>query len=262
MKPEPPPRPRGAGSAGAYRNARHRRARPRPARPGRAAGPARRARPTPRTRRRTPSARTRSSGSSTSSQGRVTIPDGKAATLEQPQGREYRGFREEVLPWLGGIAILGMVVLLAAFYFTKGRIRLEQGEESGRKILRFNAFERFTHWLTAISLHRARHLRPQLHLRQAAPDAAHRPGRLRRLVAMGEVRPQLPVLAVHARPPLHAGGLDQGQRPRPHRHSLAQGGRRLPRRHAPAGAALQRRPEARVLVRDRRRPLCSRLPAS
>ena len=84
-------------------------------------------------------------------QGRVTIPDGKAATLEQPQGREYRGFREEVLPWLGGIAILGMVALLAAFYFTKGRIRMEQGEESGRKILRFNAFERFTHWLTAIS---------------------------------------------------------------------------------------------------------------
>jgi formate dehydrogenase subunit gamma len=84
-------------------------------------------------------------------EGRVTIPDGKAATLEQPQGREYRGFREEVLPWLGGIAILGMVVLLAAFYFTKGRLRLEQVEESGRKILRFNAFERFTHWLTAIS---------------------------------------------------------------------------------------------------------------
>lgn len=84
-------------------------------------------------------------------QGRVTIPDGKAATLEQPQGREYRGFREDVLPWLGGLAILGMVALLAAFYFTKGRIRLEHAEESGQKILRFNAFERFTHWLTAIS---------------------------------------------------------------------------------------------------------------
>ena len=84
-------------------------------------------------------------------EGRVTIPDGKAAILQQPQGREYRGFREEILPWLGGLAILGMVVLLAAFYFTKGRIRLDHSEESGRKILRFNAFERFTHWLTAIS---------------------------------------------------------------------------------------------------------------
>jgi formate dehydrogenase subunit gamma len=68
-----------------------------------------------------------------------------------PQGREYRGFREEILPWLGGLAILGMLAALAAFYFTKGTIRLNHGEQSGRKILRFNAFERFTHWLTAIS---------------------------------------------------------------------------------------------------------------
>jgi len=82
--------------------------------------------------------------------GRVSIPDGKAAVLQQPQGREYRGFREGVLPWLGGIFILGMLLALAAFYFTKGKIRLDHSEESGRKILRFNAFERFTHWLTAM----------------------------------------------------------------------------------------------------------------
>lgn len=84
-------------------------------------------------------------------QGRVTIPDGKAATLEQPQGRDWRGFKEGPLPWIGAIAILGMLLALFAFYFTKGRIRLDQTEESGRKILRFNVFERFTHWLTATS---------------------------------------------------------------------------------------------------------------
>jgi formate dehydrogenase subunit gamma len=82
--------------------------------------------------------------------GRVTIPDAKAALLQQPQGREYRGFREDVLPWLGGIFVLGMILALAAFYFTRGRIRLEHSEESGRKIQRFNALERFTHWLTAL----------------------------------------------------------------------------------------------------------------
>jgi formate dehydrogenase subunit gamma len=81
--------------------------------------------------------------------GRVSIPDAKAALLEQPQGRSYRGFREGVLPWLGGILIVGMILALAVFYFTKGRIRLDHSEETGRKILRFNAFERFTHWLTA-----------------------------------------------------------------------------------------------------------------
>jgi formate dehydrogenase subunit gamma len=82
-------------------------------------------------------------------QGRVTIPDSKASILEQPQGRDYRGFREGALVWLGAIAVLGMLIALAAFYFTKGRIALEPDEESGRKILRFNALERFTHWMTA-----------------------------------------------------------------------------------------------------------------
>jgi formate dehydrogenase subunit gamma len=83
--------------------------------------------------------------------GRVTIPDAKAAILEQPQGRDYRQFREGMLPWIGGIFVLGMLIALGIFYFTRGRIRLEPGEETGRKIQRFNAFERFTHWMTAMS---------------------------------------------------------------------------------------------------------------
>jgi formate dehydrogenase subunit gamma len=82
-------------------------------------------------------------------QGTVTLPDAKASILVQPQGRDYRRFREGWLPWIGGIAILGMLLALAAFYFTRGRIRLDHSEESGRKILRFNAFERFSHWMTA-----------------------------------------------------------------------------------------------------------------
>jgi formate dehydrogenase subunit gamma len=82
--------------------------------------------------------------------GRVTIPDAKAALLQQPQGRDYRSFHEGVLPWVGGILVLGMILALAVFYFTKGKIRLDHSEESGRKILRFNALERFTHWLTAM----------------------------------------------------------------------------------------------------------------
>ena len=83
-------------------------------------------------------------------QGRVSIPDAKASVLENPPGRDYQRFREGMLPWIGGIAILGMLLLLALFFATKGRIRLAgDNVETGRKIVRFNAFERFTHWLTA-----------------------------------------------------------------------------------------------------------------
>ena len=35
-------------------------------------------------------------------QGRITLPDGKASLLEQPQGREYRGFHERALPGSAG----------------------------------------------------------------------------------------------------------------------------------------------------------------
>jgi formate dehydrogenase subunit gamma len=84
-------------------------------------------------------------------QGRITIPDAQLATLEQPQGRSYRAFHERVLPWIGGIVILGMIAAIAAFYFYRGRVRLPPEERTGRTILRFNAFERLTHWMTATS---------------------------------------------------------------------------------------------------------------
>jgi formate dehydrogenase subunit gamma len=85
-------------------------------------------------------------------QGAITIPDRKLATLEQPEGRYYyRRFHEGALPWIGGIAILGIILVLAVFYFIRGSIKLEPDEESGRKILRFNVVERFIHWMTATS---------------------------------------------------------------------------------------------------------------
>jgi formate dehydrogenase subunit gamma len=80
--------------------------------------------------------------------GRVTIPDHKAAVLEQPEGRDWRRFHEVTLRWLGAITILGMLVALVVFYLTRGMVRLESGR-SGRVIVRFNAFERFIHWMTA-----------------------------------------------------------------------------------------------------------------
>jgi len=81
-------------------------------------------------------------------QGRGTIPDVRSYVLEQPAGREWRHFHEVTLRWIGGIAVLGMLGLIVLFYLARGMVRLESGR-SGRKIVRFNGFERFVHWMTA-----------------------------------------------------------------------------------------------------------------
>jgi formate dehydrogenase subunit gamma len=81
-------------------------------------------------------------------QGRVSIPDQRSGVLEQPQGRDWRNFRDVTLRWVGGIAILGMLAALLIFYLSRGMVRLEGGR-SGRTVVRFNAFERVVHWMTA-----------------------------------------------------------------------------------------------------------------
>ena len=80
--------------------------------------------------------------------GRISIPDRSAANLIQPAGRDWRDFHRGKLPWIGGIAILGMLAVLVVFLMVRGRIPLQRGF-SGRTILRFAGFERFIHWLTA-----------------------------------------------------------------------------------------------------------------
>lgn len=80
--------------------------------------------------------------------GRVSIPDAKSANLIQPAGQTWRDFHENTLPRLAGFAILGMLVVLVAFYLIRGRIPIEGGP-SNRTITRFGGFERFVHWLTA-----------------------------------------------------------------------------------------------------------------
>jgi formate dehydrogenase subunit gamma len=80
--------------------------------------------------------------------GRGTIPDSKSYVIEHPAGRDWRHFHNVALRWIGGIAILGMLALLIVFYLWRGMVRIESGR-SGRNIVRFNAFERFVHWMTA-----------------------------------------------------------------------------------------------------------------
>ncbi|MEH2567946.1 formate dehydrogenase subunit gamma [Bradyrhizobium sp. AZCC 2289] len=83
-------------------------------------------------------------------EGRIDIPDRKASVLIQPAGRTWDYFHEVLLHWGAAVVILGTVVLLGAAYLIMGRIRISAGR-SGRTVLRFRAFERFSHWLTAVS---------------------------------------------------------------------------------------------------------------
>jgi formate dehydrogenase subunit gamma len=83
-------------------------------------------------------------------EGRIDIPDTKAAVLIQPMGRTWDYFHEVLLHWVGAVVIIGTIALLGVAYLILGRIRIAAGR-SGRKILRFKTFERFSHWLTAVS---------------------------------------------------------------------------------------------------------------
>src|SRR3981189_1437062 len=81
-------------------------------------------------------------------EGEIAIPDKKESVLIQPAGREWRYFHEVILRWFGAIMIVATLVALFGAYWLMGPIRISAGR-SGRKVPRFNAFERFVHWLTA-----------------------------------------------------------------------------------------------------------------
>ena len=83
-------------------------------------------------------------------EGRIDIPDTRASVLIQPAGRTWAHFHEVTLHWFGAIVIIGMIGVLGGAYLIVGRLRISAGR-SGKKVRRFNAFERFSHWLTAVS---------------------------------------------------------------------------------------------------------------
>jgi formate dehydrogenase subunit gamma len=83
-------------------------------------------------------------------EGQIDPPNERARVLMQPAGRQWDHFHEITLRWLGAIAILGMISALGAAYLIMGWLRISKGR-SGQKVPRFNSFERFSHWLTAMS---------------------------------------------------------------------------------------------------------------
>ena len=72
----------------------------------------------------------------------------QARVLMQDRGMWWREVREGPLATYGGYGLLGVIGLLAVFFVLRGRVRVEHGL-SGKRILRFNAIERFAHWTLA-----------------------------------------------------------------------------------------------------------------
>jgi formate dehydrogenase subunit gamma len=80
--------------------------------------------------------------------GRVTIPDARAGELIRPDNSSWAAQQTGWVTTLNVVLIVGMLALLVGFYLFRGRIRVPGGF-SGRTIQRFNAVERFAHWLMA-----------------------------------------------------------------------------------------------------------------
>jgi formate dehydrogenase subunit gamma len=80
----------------------------------------------------------------------ASIPGRETNRLIQSSGREWRAFRNGPLTRYGGWLFAFAFVVLLAFFLYRGPIKVH-GAPTGRLIERFNAVERTTHWVMAIS---------------------------------------------------------------------------------------------------------------
>ncbi|SEO45016.1 formate dehydrogenase gamma subunit [Salinihabitans flavidus] len=71
-----------------------------------------------------------------------------AEVVIQDSGMRWLEFREGPLATYGGYLLLGVLAILLLFLLLRGRIRID-GEKAGTTIQRFDAIERFAHWLLA-----------------------------------------------------------------------------------------------------------------
>lgn len=82
--------------------------------------------------------------------GNVSITDKKSGVLIQSGGQFLRDLRNGPMFSYSAAAIIGIIALLSLFYMLRGRIRIDSGK-SDVTVTRFNSFERFSHWLLAVS---------------------------------------------------------------------------------------------------------------
>lgn len=83
-------------------------------------------------------------------EGYVNIPAPEAGVLIQDGGQNWRALRNGVFATTAGWAIVGMMLLIGAFYAWRGTIQLREAP-TGRLMDRFSLLERMAHWGTAIT---------------------------------------------------------------------------------------------------------------
>ena len=74
----------------------------------------------------------------------------EAENLINGSGQNWRQIRNRVIAVYGGWILFGLIVVLLHFYAIRGKVKLEDGA-SGVKVLRWTPWERFVHWVTAVS---------------------------------------------------------------------------------------------------------------
>src|SRR5437899_3052342 len=80
----------------------------------------------------------------------TSIKGRETGVLVQTYGETWRQLKNGWITPIAGWLIAAVVVVIGAFYKWRGSIKVH-GEPSGRLIERFTPFERYTHWVVAIS---------------------------------------------------------------------------------------------------------------
>lgn len=80
--------------------------------------------------------------------GATQVQGVESAVFINPTGERWRQFRMEQLIPYGGYAIAAAIVMLALFYFIRGKVMIEAGP-SDRKLARYTPYERTLHWFIA-----------------------------------------------------------------------------------------------------------------
>jgi len=78
----------------------------------------------------------------------TTLPANEGGVLIQQGGEAWRELRNGPITQGGGWALVGVFVLIAAFYLLRGQIKLSEAP-TGRMVERFSVVERAVHWTNA-----------------------------------------------------------------------------------------------------------------